>query len=115
MAANSVQLKPESVQVQPKRLAQEARTAAKQQSKSAWTAKMPEPCELSSRRGESSILRVVRAPKIDPRSAKLHLRCGLEGQVAPKRRQVALGSQFEEPIGVQKTPSCAWKAAQKEL
>ena len=46
---------------------------------------------MSSRRGESSILKVARAPKIDPRSAKLQLECGLEGQVEPKRCQVALG------------------------
>ena len=36
-------------------------------------------------------MRVARAPKFVPRGAKLHLECGLEGQVAPQRRQVALG------------------------
>ena len=45
----------------------------------------------SSRAGESSTLRVARAPKINLRGAKLHFKCGLESQIGAKTRQVALG------------------------
>ena len=37
------------------------------------------------------MLRVARAPKIDPRGAKLRLEYDLDSQVGPKRCQVAIG------------------------
>ena len=49
-------------------------------------------------------MRVARAPKIDLRGAKLRLKCGLEGQVAPKRHQVALGVRLGRPKSAQVEP-----------
>ena len=60
--------------------------------------------KLSSRVGGSSILRVARVPEIDPGGAKLHLEGGLEHQVEPKRRQVALGVRLGALKCVQLTP-----------
>ena len=49
-------------------------------------------------------MRVAKAPQIDPRGAKLHLECGLESQVAPKRHQVALGVRLGRPKSAQVEP-----------
>ena len=60
----------------------------------------------SSRAGESSSLRVARAPKISLRGAKLRLKCGLESQVAPKRLQTALAVRLGALKCVQLGPKC---------
>ena len=64
----------------------------------------------SSRAGESSTLRVARALRIDLRGAKLHLKCGLEGQIARKRRQVALGVRLKDPGTPEWSPRGAQEA-----
>ena len=51
----------------------------------------------SSRAGESSTLRVASAPEINLGGAKLQFKCDLDGQVAPKRRRVALGVRLGTP------------------
>ena len=99
------------LQVEPKRRPRDSKLSPG--GGQAWPSAIPKrPCKVevepksfqvaktrksSSRAGESSTLRVARAPKIDPRSAKLHLECGLESQVEPKRRQVALGVRLGRP------------------
>ena len=43
--------------------------------------------------------------------AKLHLECGLEGQVAPRGAKLRLECGLERSSAAQKAPSCAWSAA----
>ena len=64
-------------------------------------------------------MRVARAPKIDLGGAKLHLKCGLEGQVSPKRRQVALGVRLGAlkcgPRGAKLRLECGLEGGLKSL
>ena len=56
----------------------------------------------SSRVGESLIFRVARAPKIDPRGAKLRLEAGLEGRVEAKLRwEASLEGQVESKLALE--------------
>ena len=56
--------------------------------------------KFSSHAGESSILRVARAPQIDPRSAKLRLECDLNGKLGPRNVKLRLESGLEAKKGV---------------
>ena len=71
---------------------------------------MAKTSNISSRAGESSILRVARATKFDPRGAKLRLECGLDGQVGPKIAQNRSSEASRDP----KRPKMTKKSAKDD-
>ena len=63
--------------------------------------KRAKPTKFSSRLHGSSIFRLPRAPKIEPRAAKLHEECGFDG---PSGVQVALGGHLGGQMASKRTP-----------